>query len=50
MQNNMDDIDLARSVLEKDKWNLVIVKNRQVLFRSRERGIAPFFDAVQSLG
>jgi hypothetical protein len=46
----MDDIDLALSVLEKDKWNLVIVKNGQVLLRSRERGIAPFFDAVQSLG
>ena len=46
----MDDIDLARSLLEKDKWNLVIVKKGQVLFRSKERGIAPFFDAVQSLG
>jgi hypothetical protein len=50
VQNNVDDIDLARSVLEKDKWNLVIVKNGQVLFRSIERGIAPFFHAVQSLG
>ena len=50
MQNNVDDIDLARSLLEKDKWNLVIVKKGQVLFHSRERGIAPFFDAVQSLG
>ena len=46
----MDDIDLARSLLEKGKWDLVIVKNWQVLFHSRERGIAPFFDAVQSLG
>jgi len=50
MQNNMGDIDLARSLLEKDKWNLVIVKKGQVLFRSRERGIAPFFQAVQSAG
>ena len=49
MRNSMEDIDLARSLLEKDKWNLVIVKNGQVLFRSRGRGIAPFFDAVQSL-
>ncbi len=46
----MEDIDLARSLLEKGKWNLVIVKKGQVLFRSRERGIAPFFHAVQSLG
>ncbi len=46
----MDDIDLARSLLETDRWNLVIVKNGQVVFRSRERGIAPFFHAVQSTG
>jgi hypothetical protein len=46
----MEDIDLARSLLEEDKWNLVIVKNGRVLFSSRERGIAPFFQAVQSIG
>lgn len=46
----MEDIDLARSLLEEDKWNLVIVKKGRVLFGSRERGIAPFFQAVQSIG
>lgn len=46
----MEDIDLARSLLEEDKWNLVIVKKGQVLFISRERGIAPFFQAVQGIG
>jgi hypothetical protein len=46
----MEDINLARSLLEEDKWNLVIVKKGQVLFSSRERGIAPFFQAVQSIG
>jgi hypothetical protein len=46
----MEDIDLARSLLEEDKWNLVIVKNGRVLSSSRERGIAPFFQAVQSIG
>jgi len=50
MQNNVEDIDLARSLLEKDKWNLVIVKKGQVLFHSRERGIAPLFHSVQSIG
>jgi hypothetical protein len=50
MQNNVEDLDLARSLLDKDKWNLVIVKKGQVLFRSRERGIAPFFHAIQILG
>jgi hypothetical protein len=46
----MEDIDLARSLLEGEKWNLVIVKGGQVLFNSRERGVAPFFQAVQSMG
>ena len=46
----MEDIDLARSLLEEEKWNLVIVKKGQVLFSSRERGVAPFSQAVQSMG
>jgi len=46
----MEDIELARSLLEEEKWNLAIVKGGQVLFSSRERGIAPFFQAVQSMG
>ena len=50
MQDNMEDIDMARSLLREDKWNLVIVKKGQVLFGSRERGIAPFFQAVRSIG
>jgi len=45
----MEDIELARSLLEGEKWNLVMVKGEQVLFSSRERGIAPFFQAVQSM-
>jgi hypothetical protein len=44
----MEDIELARSLLEEEKWNIVIVKGGRVLFKSRERGIAPFFQAVQS--
>jgi phosphatidylglycerophosphatase A len=46
----MEDIDLARSLLEEEKWNLVIVKGGQVIFSSRERGVAPFFQAVRSMG
>jgi hypothetical protein len=46
----MEDIDLARSLLEEDRWNLVIVKKGRVLFGSRERGITPFFEAVKSIG
>ena len=50
MRSNMEDIDLARSLLEEEKWNLVIVKGGRVLYSSGERGIAPFFQAVQSMG
>ena len=46
----MEDIDLARSLLEEEKWNLVVVKGGRVLYSSRERGIAPFFKAIRSMG
>ena len=45
----MEDIELARSLLEEEKWNLVIVEGGQVLFSSKERGVMPFFQAVQSM-
>jgi hypothetical protein len=50
MLSNMEDIELTRSLLEEEKWNLVIVKEGRVLFSSGERGVAPFFQAVQSMG
>jgi hypothetical protein len=50
MRSNVEDIDLARSLLEEDESNLVIVKKGRVLFSSGESGIAPFFEAVQSIG
>jgi hypothetical protein len=46
----MEDIELARSLLEEEKLNLVIVKGGQVLFSSQERGVAPFFQAVEGMG
>jgi len=45
----MEDIELARSLLEEKKLNLVVVKGRQVLFSSKESGVAPFFRAVQKM-
>jgi hypothetical protein len=44
----MEDIDLARSLLKKEKCNLVIAKQGQILFSSGERGVAPLFQAVKS--
>ena len=46
----MEDIELASSLLEEEKWNLVIVKGGKVLFSSKERGVLPFFQAIQSMG
>jgi hypothetical protein len=50
MRSNMKDIELARSLLDDEKWNLVIAKGGQVIFSSRDRGMAPLFHAVQSMG
>jgi hypothetical protein len=50
MLSNMEDIELARSLLEEEKWNLVMAQEGRVLFSSGERGVAPFFQAVQSMG
>ena len=50
MPSEMEDIELARSLLEKEQWNLVIVKGGRVLCSSRERGVAPLFQAVQGIG
>jgi len=50
MPSDMEDIELARSLLEEEQWNLVIVKAGRVLFSSKERGVAPPFQAVQSIG
>jgi hypothetical protein len=50
MPSDMEDIGLARSLLENERWNLVIVKEGRVLFSSKKRGVAPLFQAIQSLG
>ncbi len=42
----MEDIELACSLLEEEKGNLFMVKEGQVFFSSKERGVAPFFQVV----
>jgi hypothetical protein len=46
----MEDIELARSLLEEERGNLVMVKGEQVLIIFRERGVSPFFQTVHSVG
>ncbi len=45
----MEDRELARSLLEEEKWNLVVVKDGHTILSSRERGVAPFFKAVKTM-
>jgi len=49
MGSELEDRELARSLLEEEKWNLVVVKDGQIILSSRERGVAPFFRAVQEM-
>ena len=42
------DLDHAKRVLAEEKLAFVIVKNRNVIAKSTERGVAPFFSAVAS--
>jgi hypothetical protein len=45
----MKDIALAMEILEKEKLALVIVKNTEVIFSSKEKGIKPMYMAVNTL-
>ena len=44
----MEDIELARSLFQREKLNLVVVKEGQVLLSSNEGGLGPFFQAIVS--
>jgi len=46
----MEDIEMAHSLLGEEKWDLVIVKEGQVLFSSKERGVAPLFPGCSEYG
>jgi hypothetical protein len=46
----LQDVDLARCLLEQENLNLVIVKERQVLTTSKNEGIHPLFEAILDKG
>jgi hypothetical protein len=53
MQTDMGqvrDIDLARVRLFEGKYALVIVKQGELLFASKDKGIRPIYDALVQLG
>ncbi|QZY55208.1 DUF1893 domain-containing protein [Crassaminicella profunda] len=45
----MKDIKLAKEVLEKESFTLVIVKEGKVIFSSEDKGIKPMYTAVVSM-
>ena len=48
--SNVEDIELARRLLEQENLNLVVVKGGQTLTTSNEEGIYPLFKAIASMG
>lgn len=49
VKSNDEDREMARSLLEDEKWNLVVVRDRRIVLSSREHGVAPFFRAARSM-
>jgi len=45
----MNDIDIAKELLQKEKLALAVVKNSEIIFTSRDRGIKPLFTVVSDL-
>lgn len=46
----MKDVELARSLLEKENLSLVIAREGQIIFRSGEKGMRPFLQAIRERG
>jgi len=45
----MRDVNIAKELLEKEQLALAIVKNGEIIFTSRDRGIKPLYTAVEEL-
>lgn len=45
----MKDIDIARELLEKEGFRLVIVKDGEVIYKSHDKGIKPMYYAATEL-
>nr|WP_300003056.1 DUF1893 domain-containing protein [Tissierella sp.] len=45
----MIDIDIAKKLLKKEDYTLVAVKDGEVLFTSREKGIKPMYTLVKTM-
>ena len=45
----MNDLNLAREILEKEDLTLAVVKNGECIYRSKKRGIYPLYTAVHDI-
>lgn len=45
----MRDVELGKEILEKEDYALVVVKNQEVIFKSREKGIKPMYILSQEM-
>ena len=46
----MEDIELARRLLEQENLSLAVVKAKQTLITSTDKGVRPLFDAIVTMG
>ena len=45
----MNDIKIAKELLEKENYTLVVVKNGEVIFTSTDKGIKPMYTLVKTM-
>jgi hypothetical protein len=48
-ENIMRDMDLAREILSKTNYSIVVIKNRNILTKKQGVGIRPFLEAIDEL-
>ena len=46
----MNDLEIAKNWLEKNDLSLVIVKNKKIVFETKEKKILGFIDAIEKIG
>lgn len=46
----MEDLELAKRILEDERFALVVVKEKRILFKTRSPGISGLLQAIEELG
>ncbi len=45
----MKDIEIAKELLEKEDYTLVVVKDGDIIFTSKEKGIKPMYNLIKDM-